>query len=401
MRYRRFGRTELAMPVFSCGGMRYQQSWKDLAAHEIQPTEQENVAATLRRAIAVGINHIETARFYGSSELQVGWVLPELPRDRLILQTKVAPQEDVGAFRQQLERSLTLLGVDRLDLLGIHGINQREHLDWTLRSGGCMEVVREFQAAGHIGHVGFSTHGPLEVILAAIASDQFDYVNLHWYYIQQTNWPAIAAAQAHDMGVFIISPSNKGGNLYEPPPKLVDLCAPLSPMVFNNLFCLSHSEVHTLSIGAARPEDFDEHLKTLEVLDRADELLPPILERLENAAIAAFDQEFGPGEGRQWLRSWHRGLPDPADHPEHVSIKTMVWLWNLVKAFDMVGYGAARYNLLNNGGHWFPGTRADQLDPAAIAPLVSDSPHRDRLLPILQETHDLLAGVPVQRLSQS
>jgi len=389
------------MPVFSCGGMRYQQSWKDLAAHEIQPTEQENVAATLRRAIAVGINHIETARFYGSSELQVGWVLPELPRDRLILQTKVAPQEDVGAFRQQLERSLTLLGVDRLDLLGIHGINQREHLDWTLRSGGCMEVVREFQAAGHIGHVGFSTHGPLEVILAAIASDQFDYVNLHWYYIQQTNWPAIAAAQAHDMGVFIISPSNKGGNLYEPPPKLVDLCAPLSPMVFNNLFCLSHSEVHTLSIGAARPEDFDEHLKTLEVLDRADELLPPILERLENAAIAAFDQEFGPGEGRQWLRSWHRGLPDPADHPEHVSIKTMVWLWNLVKAFDMVGYGAARYNLLNNGGHWFPGTRADQLDPAAIAPLVSDSPHRDRLLPILQETHDLLAGVPVQRLSQS
>jgi predicted aldo/keto reductase-like oxidoreductase len=401
MRYRRFGRTELAMPVFSCGGMRYQQSWQDLAAGDIQPQEQENVAATLRRAIAVGINHIETARFYGSSELQVGWVLPELPRDRLILQTKVAPQEDVGAFRQQLERSLGLLGVDRLDLLGIHGINQREHLDWTLRSRGCMEVVREFQKAGHIGHVGFSTHGPLEVILAAIASDQFDYVNLHWYYIQQANWPAIAAAQAHDMGVFIISPSNKGGNLYEPPPKLVDLCAPLSPMVFNNLFCLSHPEVHTLSIGAARPEDFDEHLKTLEVLDRADELLPPILERLENAAIAAFDREFGPGEGRRWLRSWHRGLPDPADHPDRVSIKTMVWLWNLIKAFDMVGYGAARYNLLNNGGHWFPGTRADQLDPAAIAPLVNDSPHRDRLLPILQETHDLLAGVPVQRLSQS
>ena len=31
MRYRRFGRTNLSMPVFSCGGMRYQHSWQDLA----------------------------------------------------------------------------------------------------------------------------------------------------------------------------------------------------------------------------------------------------------------------------------------------------------------------------------------------------------------------------------
>lgn len=392
------------MPVFSCGGMRYQQSWQDLAADAIEPAEQAKVAATLRRALEVGINHIETARFYGSSELQVGWALAELPREQLILQTKVSPHEDAGVFRRQLERSLALLGVERLDLLGIHGINRREHLDWTVRPGGCMEVVREFQAAGRIGHVGFSTHGPLEVILEAIASDQFDYVNVHWYYIQQFNWPAIAAARALDMGVFIISPSNKGGNLYEPPPKLVDLCAPLSPMVFNNLFCLSRPEVHTLSIGAARPEDFDEHLKTLEVLDRADEILPPILERLEAAAIAAFDREFGPGEGWRWLRSWHRGLPDPADYPDLVSVKTMVWLWNLVKAFDMVGYGAARYNLLNNGGHWFPGTRADQaeqLDAAALEAVLGNSPHRDRLLPILRETHALLGGAPVQRLSQS
>ena len=80
------------------------------------------------------------------------------------------------------------------------------------------------------------------------------------YEIFMDNWPAIAAAQRHDVGVFIISPSDKGGHLYSPPQKLIDLCAPLSPMVFNDLFCLSHSQVHTLSLGAARPSDFDEHL---------------------------------------------------------------------------------------------------------------------------------------------
>ena len=60
----------------------------------------------------------------------------------------------------------------------------------------------------------------------------FDYVNLHWYYINQDNWPAILDAQRHDMGVFIISPSDKGGHLYNPPERLIELCHPLSPMVF-------------------------------------------------------------------------------------------------------------------------------------------------------------------------
>ena len=35
MRYRRFGRTELQMPVFSCGGMRYQHGWGDMTMQDI------------------------------------------------------------------------------------------------------------------------------------------------------------------------------------------------------------------------------------------------------------------------------------------------------------------------------------------------------------------------------
>lgn len=54
------------------------------------------------------------------------------------------------------------------------------------------------------------------MIVRAIETNRFDYVNLHWYYINQLNWPAIAAAQERDMGVFIISPSDKGGHLHTP-----------------------------------------------------------------------------------------------------------------------------------------------------------------------------------------
>ena len=121
------------------------------------------------------------------------------------------PQADPEAFEAELELSLERLQVQRVDLLAIHGINRHDHLEQTVRPGGCLDVVRRWQAEGRIGHVGFSTHGEPELIVDAIETDCFDYVNLHWYFIRQDNEPAIAAAHRHDMGVFIISPTDKGG----------------------------------------------------------------------------------------------------------------------------------------------------------------------------------------------
>lgn len=393
MQYRRFGRTELSMPVFSCGGMRYQHKWQDTPWAEIPNEGQANLEATIRRALELGINHIETARGYGTSELQLGRILPTLPREQMIVQTKVSPKPDAQEFRDTLEKSLQLLQLDYIDLLGIHGINTPDNLTDTIRPGGCLDVVREFQAQGRIRHVGFSTHGPTDVICRAIATGLFDYVNLHWYYINQGNWPAIEAAQGQDMGVFIISPSDKGGHLYAPPPKLVELCAPLSPMVFNNLFCLSHPEVHTLSVGAARPTDFDEHLKTLPLLEQAGDLLPPILERLEQEAIRCL--------GKEWVETWDQGLPDPHHVPDEIGVKTILWLRNLAIAYDMVDYAKARYNLLNNGGHWFPGKQAsDPIDRSRIERSLQHSPHRQKIPALLEDAARRLGGETVQRLSQ-
>ena len=50
MYYRRFGRTELQMPVLSCGGMRFQQSWNDLPPEAIEEEGQRNLEATIERA---------------------------------------------------------------------------------------------------------------------------------------------------------------------------------------------------------------------------------------------------------------------------------------------------------------------------------------------------------------
>src|SRR6267378_233462 len=112
MKYRRFGRTELTMPVFSCGGMRYQYKWQDMPRKEIPSENQQNLEATILRALELGVNHIETARGYGTSEMQLGNLLPRLPRGKIIIQTKVSPKETPAEFLRIFEKSLKYLRLD-------------------------------------------------------------------------------------------------------------------------------------------------------------------------------------------------------------------------------------------------------------------------------------------------
>ena len=374
---RRFGRTGLAMPVLSLGGMRFQQSWSDLPAAAITAESQAHLRATLEKAVAAGFHHIETARHYGTSERQLGTLLEQVSDPQRILQTKVPPNADPGVFEAELQTSFERLGLaggGRLDLLAIHGINLAEHLYQTLRSGGCLEVVRRWQAEGRIGHVGFSTHGSLALIEAAVATDQFDFINLHWYFIRQDNRPAIDRALAHDMGVFVISPTDKGGHLHSPSARMADLCAPLHPIVFNDLFCLSAPGIHTISVGASCPEDLDAHLEAAALLAGSGGLVPQIVERLEQARREALAGTFGGALGEAWLATWQQGLPEWMDTPGEINLPVLLWLHNLLVAWDLEGYAKARYGLMGQGGHWFPGANADGFEADAFEAAAAASP---------------------------
>ncbi len=402
MRYRRFGRTELQIPVISCGGMRYQEGWKDKPLGEIGQENQANLEATVRRSVELGINHIETARGYGPSERQLGLVLPKLPRDQIIVQTKVGLEEDPEVFRKNFEESLERLQLDHVDLLGLHGINDRKGYQWACKPGGCFDVAQEFRQKGKVKFIGFSTHGPLDVILDTIRHGEpetgkgFDYVNLHWYYIFQRNWPAIEEAIRRDMGVFIISPSDKGGMLYKPPTKLVELCKPLHPIVFNDLYCLRREKVHTLSVGAARPSDFDLHMQAVSLMDRTDELIEPILDRLAGAMREATGVEHPEAMGR--------GMPDYSTVPGELNLEIMLWLRNLAVGWDMLEYGKMRFNLLGSGDTWFPGgkpSNLDEVDHTQLVKVAGDSPFAGQIPALLREGIDLLGGEAVKRLSES
>ena len=391
---RRFGRTEIQMPVLSLGGMRFQQSWKDLDPREINNQQQDILQKTIDYASQKGMHHIETARHYGTSERQIGWAFGEIDDPKRILQTKIPPNNDPLIFEQELELSISRLSVKKIDLLAIHGINLPEHLDMTIRANGCLEIVRRWQKNGLISHVGFSTHANVDLIIKTIETGLFDYVNLHWYFIRQENERALQAANANDMGVFIISPTDKGGHLHSPSSKLSELCRPLHPIEFNDLFCLRDKRIHTLSVGASKPEDLDIHLSAISKIDSKQELIQTINERLIYASFTSL--------GESWMTSWHIGLPRWDQTPGEINLPVLLWLNNLLEAWDMESFAKDRYGLLGRGGHWFPGANADCFDCEVseddLKRVLIDSPWSSEIPYLLRKLKDRLGGQRRDRL---
>ena len=74
--------------------------------------------------------------------------------------------------------SMKYLGLEHVDLLSIHGINNQETFDQSMRDGGCLEAAREIQRQGRARFIGFSTHGGTEIIVRAIETFCFIPVDI-------------------------------------------------------------------------------------------------------------------------------------------------------------------------------------------------------------------------------
>ncbi len=169
------------------------------------PSDQDALAL-LRKAHDLGINLVDTAPAYGSSEERLGRLLPNVaPRDRWVLCTKAGESFTDGvssydftpeAVTASVERSLRRLRTDVLDIVLLHSDGDDEHV---IIHSGALDALRALKDRGLIRAVGASTKTPRG---ALVAVERCDVAMLTLNAEQQDDAPA--AARALETGAAVL-----------------------------------------------------------------------------------------------------------------------------------------------------------------------------------------------------
>jgi aryl-alcohol dehydrogenase-like predicted oxidoreductase len=163
---------------------------------------QETANAIVQKAIAHGVNFVDTAPAYGNSEEILGVALKSF-RDNIFLSSKTMERTRSGA-EQELIRSLERLQTDHLDLYMLHGFRETRDVNRALGRGGAIEAFLQAKEEGKIRYIGFSSHSA-EAALQAIDDFEFDIllfpVNYVSYLKANFGPEVIAKARQEKMGI--------------------------------------------------------------------------------------------------------------------------------------------------------------------------------------------------------
>lgn len=252
---RPYGMTGKEISIIGMGGMRFPD-----------PQDLDGCAEIVLHAHRQGVNYFDTAPGYcgDNSEAIFGKALAALESDSYFISTK-SGRADGDALREQLENSLKVLGVERIDFFHIWCITSlavwQQRLD-----GGAVDAAVRAKEEGLVEHVVVSSHLPGDQLAGVLADSPFQGVTLGYCAI---NFPyrqeAIDAASDHGLGVVAMNPLG-GGVIPNNPTRFDFIRGPQDETVVDAAlrFCVSSPGITSALVGFSCKEHVDQAVAAVE-----------------------------------------------------------------------------------------------------------------------------------------
>lgn len=196
MRMKRLGRTNIEVFPIAFGGI------------PIQRVSEEEAIKVIKRAIELGINFIDTARAYSDSEVKIGKALKEIDK-KIYLSSKSfgRTKDDIYA---DVKVSLKNLGVKKIDIYHMHGVNDRETLKKVLSPDGAYYGLLKAKEEGLIDFIAASTHN-IDIAVELINTNKFDVIQVCYNFIEtEAEERVFPLAKEKDIGIIAMKPMGGG-----------------------------------------------------------------------------------------------------------------------------------------------------------------------------------------------
>ena len=188
----RLGKSEMAVTRIGFGGI------------PIQRLSEEESIRVVRFALDAGINWIDTANGYSSSEQRVGRAIKGYKRGEFFIFTKGSAR-DPKTIREQIELSLKRLDISYIDLYQFHFVPSREAWE-KMKENGTREAVRRLRDQGIIRHIGASAHTE-EASLAILEDTEIEVLQYPFNFIVENEGKAILEeCRKRDIGFIAMKP---------------------------------------------------------------------------------------------------------------------------------------------------------------------------------------------------
>jgi len=245
--------------------------------------DEERALRTLEAVFESPVNFLDTAASYGDgeSERRIGEVLKRrggLP-EGVVLATKADRDLQTGEFsgdqmRRSVERSLKLLGLDRLQIVYLHD-PEHESFEHIMAPGGPVEVLFELRDEGIVKHLGVAG-GPIELMIRYVETSLFEAAITHNRYtlLDRSAEPLLDVAAERGVALSNAAPYGsgilaKGPDIYaryeyqEAPEEMIEkvrrmqeacreLGVPLAAAALQ--FSMRDSRIVSTVVGMSRPE---------------------------------------------------------------------------------------------------------------------------------------------------